>query len=162
MMSCKQYRDKLNEYVDGRGPLPEHVSSCAECSRVLDELQRVRAMVGSLQGLPVPSGFRGSVMDRISSQHAKHGFWRNLRAAMWARTAFATVVVAGVAITLVLNSQREPQVPTVGDNAVAAMAQMHNAVQLAAVLPSDSPAPRGEPTAPAKDDYDDLYQVDGL
>jgi len=164
-MGCEKYRVKLNEYLDGRCELPqEHVSSCADCRRELAELQRVRALIGGLASSAAPSTFRDAVMARVQEQAArKRPLWEMLYASSWARTALAGAAVVVIALVSTYGGRQPSVAPeTVGDRTLTAMADLHTQVQVAYVVPSDSPAPRDNATRPAKDEYEDLYQVDGM
>jgi hypothetical protein len=162
-MGCEKYRGKLNEYLDGRCELPEeHLSVCADCANALEELRRVRSLVAGLS-TSAPASVRHAVMARVQERAArKVSIWEMLYASSWARTALAGAAVLTIALISMHGRLQVAQPDTVGDRTLAAMADLHTQVQVAYVVPSDSPAPKGDSKQPAKDEYEDLYQVDGM
>lgn len=76
MDSCEEYSISITEYVDGTLPaadareLEAHISGCAQCRRVLEEIREVFEIIGGLESeLPGPSaGFQAGLSDRIYEQ----------------------------------------------------------------------------------------------
>jgi Putative zinc-finger len=67
----EEWTDKLSEYVDGELPPDEryavesHLSGCAHCAAVLEDLQRVIARAQSLSSRPPQADLWGGVSARI-------------------------------------------------------------------------------------------------
>lgn len=165
-MSCRQYWEELNLFVDGRSndtdAVAAHVAECDECADTLRGLIQLRA---NLAVEAAPAGFRASVMERVREQ-ARPGFRERVRAGMWVRNGAVGLTLAAAAVAAVyLMPSRAVSGGTIeGRAALAAMTEMHSEVQIAYALPADSP------TTPAPDvqakgnssDTDYLYSQDGM
>jgi predicted anti-sigma-YlaC factor YlaD len=71
-----QWTDRLSNYLDGelnvaeRAELEEHLSSCAECSAVLEQLRQVVARAQSLENRAPDSDLWSGVAERIGAAAA--------------------------------------------------------------------------------------------
>ncbi|MEP0765029.1 MAG: hypothetical protein HRF45_00600 [Fimbriimonadia bacterium] len=165
MNGCEKYRDKLMEYVDGRcDSVGDHVAVCESCRQVVEELRQVQEMLAALPAHRAPDSLAEGVRTRLASR--KPVPWA---LAAWPRlvpaAAVAAVAIAAlIALPRINAHQREL---AQAQDALYAMKDLHTQVQLAYMLPADSPV-AARPTAPVggteeyDDLYDDLYDFDGL
>ncbi|AMA64215.1 MAG: zf-HC2 domain-containing protein [Kurthia gibsonii] len=86
MHTCpKEIVHYMHERLDGEissehdRVLTEHLQTCPDCQRHMDELNRVVYLVGTLQAMPVPAGFTERVMFRLPKPKLKSGVQRWLR-----------------------------------------------------------------------------------
>jgi anti-sigma factor (TIGR02949 family) len=167
-MTCDKIRSKLNEYLDGRlrdaEEVVRHVSECAECARELAELRRVRSAVASLPTEGAPEGFRERVMARVTEEASRAGLWATLRTAWWGKPGLVAAAAAAAMVVAYLALPRSSTPTLQPDAALAAIEELHTQVQLAYVLPADSPtALRAENGGTRQaDDLDFLYDLEGM
>jgi hypothetical protein len=92
LANCEEIRPRLAAFLDGEiedaGPVEEHLSSCPECSRLLEGHRKVSRLVSIVPGpSPDPQAW-GSVEPRLSS------FWGPRSYALVPAAALALVAVA--------------------------------------------------------------------
>jgi hypothetical protein len=73
-MSCRQYRDGIQELVDGtlgplrRAELQLHLGQCEACRALLADLQRIRAVAESLEHPAPPDGLWLQIAGRLRQE----------------------------------------------------------------------------------------------
>ncbi|GMV37418.1 MAG: hypothetical protein AMXMBFR61_19260 [Fimbriimonadales bacterium] len=160
MNGCEKYRERLMEYVDGRcDSFGDHVAVCESCRQAVQELRRVRELVAALPMHRAPDSLAEGVRVRLASR--KKLPWV---LAAWPRLVPAAAVAAAaiaalVALPRIGAHQREL---AQAQDALHTMKDLHAQVQLAYILPADSPvAARPKPPSGGTE-YDDLYDLDGM
>jgi hypothetical protein len=107
-MDCRDFRQQLDEYLDGRvdeRPAREHLAGCAECRRVHERAVEVQA---ALRRLPPPE-MHPSFVDRAIARATRskaagaHAMWREV-----AGIALAASLVLGVALGAFLSMREAP------------------------------------------------------
>jgi len=105
-MNCKQAKNLLDEYLDGRlkaevaGEVEAHLGGCKDCAAEVAALRAVLQQVGTLDALPLPEGFVGRVSaaarQRAAAKPAggKASVWPMLR---WLAPAFGVLLIGLVA-----------------------------------------------------------------
>ena len=130
-----EWTEKLSEYLDDelsaseRAALENHLAECSECSRTLDELQRVVASAKTLKARPPDRDFWDGIADRIAavqpvaSHHAVAPFpqARSRRISFTLpQLAAASLLLAAVSAGLAWESRGIESRPQAQDTAVVA------------------------------------------
>ncbi len=98
-MSCAFDKEKLTGYFDGeldraeRAGVEQHISSCSECLRDLEEIKSTAALVRGLPPLRAPSSVAQAVSRETGAGGRVHPFLRARTALLWAAAAAAGLLV---------------------------------------------------------------------
>ncbi len=95
------WTDRLSEYLDAelsgseRAALEEHLESCADCARTLEELRRVTTRAGALQDRPPAESLWPGIAARIAAKGAapRRGVRRRLSFTVPQLAAAAAVLI---------------------------------------------------------------------
>jgi hypothetical protein len=168
-MSCEKITPYLEDFVSGRCDRAEwvakHLGKCESCLARVEQLSQAALSFAEL-GDAAPVGFRERVMRTLESQ-PKPGLLVRLQAALTMRNALTVgaVVAAALGVLIFVPRDSADAVPMLeADATFDTMTKLHTETNLAYVVPADSPT-AAIPAAsekPAKDEYGDLYSVEGM
>jgi hypothetical protein len=107
-MECKHIRERLPVYreedvdLEEKRAIEQHLSSCQQCSRALDDLKKAVELVKRLPEVEPPAWMTRKVMARIrAEEEKKKGIWQQLFFPLRIKIpieVFATVLIAVAAI----------------------------------------------------------------
>jgi len=149
MLDCKKIQPLLSEYIDGALPdeaawsVKMHVSSCAVCAEVADELRATANLLSSLPSLEPSANFEAMLAKRLANQVLtphKPTFTERLRGSLsgwWSRPLMGPAVATGVALAVLLP-------------VAIIMNRPNNPVPATAVVMTPSPTP-GQVQKPSSD-----------
>jgi hypothetical protein len=105
-LNCDEFAWKLADYLDGdlpdavRGAMEAHATSCAECSRLLSEIESLRMDAASLPPLEPSRDLWAGIAERIDARVLPLDAPRGVRVAAMRRT-WRHPAVAAAALVLV-------------------------------------------------------------
>lgn len=152
MLDCKKIQPLLSEYVDGALPgdsaweIKLHLSSCAVCSRVADELSATTKMLSSLPRLDTSAGFEKALARRLAEQalQPRPAGWKDILRGWWETprvrrpslaTAAGLAALVPVVAILTYNARNAPQTVSPAAISVTSSQQMQPG-QMAIVTPA--------------------------
>jgi hypothetical protein len=131
MLDCKNVQPRLSEYIDGAVSGDEawniklHVSSCAVCERVAEELSTTANLLRALPTLEPSAGFEAALAQRLADralQPKRPSVWARL-GEWWSvprvRPAFTTSVALAAVAPLVLMVTRNVSTPVATSTGIA-------------------------------------------
>ncbi|NPU84510.1 MAG: DUF2275 domain-containing protein [Syntrophaceae bacterium] len=118
-MTCKEIEDRLSAFLDDALPpeerrqIEEHLSSCASCSRAVEDLRKTVGLVRDLEEVEPPPWLKQKIMTRVREEAApKRGIFRTLFFPLHIKVpiqAFAMVLIAVLAFQVYKTSEPERQ-----------------------------------------------------
>ena len=78
MLTCKQFLDELNEYLDEevqgnvRHDLEEHLNECPNCWVVCDTTKKTIQIYKGMEPQPVPPEVQSRLVDAVEKKIAAH------------------------------------------------------------------------------------------
>ena len=123
-MDCKHIRERLPAYreedvgLEEKRAIGQHLSSCQQCSRALDDLKKAEKLVKRLPEVEPPAWMTQKVMARVRAEEEKKiGIMQHLFFPLRTKIpvqVFATVVIAVAAIYVfkAVEPQMKPVVPS--------------------------------------------------
>ncbi len=123
-MDCRHIHERLPAYreedvdLEEKRAIGQHLSSCQQCSRALDDLKKAGELVKRLPEVEPPAWMTQKVMARVRAEEEKKGFVQHLFFPLRIKIpvqVFATVVIAVAAIYIfkAVEPQMKPVVPSV-------------------------------------------------
>jgi len=160
MNGCEKYRDRLMQYVDGRcEAVAEHVAVCESCRQVVQELRQVREMLAALPTHRAPDSLAEGVRARLANRRRSPWLLASWPRLVPAASAAAIAIASLVALPRINAYQRDL---AQCQEALHAMKDLHSQVQLAHMLPADSPVAARPNVQHPGTEYDELYDLDGM
>jgi anti-sigma factor RsiW len=152
-LNCDEFAWKLADYLDGdlsdavRGAMEAHAASCAECSRLLSEIESLRIDAASLPRLEPSGDLWAGIAERIDARVLPLDAPRTARVApmrrVWRHPAVAAaalvLVTAGITHVWTRASYEAPALPAGSPVAVATPVRADRA-DSTAVATSTTPA----------------------
>ena len=161
MKACRKFRQDLLDYVDGRSDrVREHLAVCERCAQAAEEMIRLKSLIAALPSETAPDGFEQAVRNRVRLAA------RPLAVRTWGRRL--ALAGSALAIVCVVGLLRPWQWAgpsrdlTNAEAALVSMTALHSQVQLAYVLPADSPLGTKAEAPRQMSDYDELYDLEGM
>ncbi len=80
MKNCKDIENKISLYPDNdlstedKRIVEEHLKNCPQCSKALDDLQKVKAMTAKLSEVEPPAWFKQKIMAKVRAEAEKKSF----------------------------------------------------------------------------------------
>ena len=106
-MDCAQIRKTLPAYLDGmdlpeeRERIDRHLTSCVSCRKTLEEYQKARERIRTLEEVDPPPRFAQNIMAQVEEEGARGGLLKKLFYPLHIKIpiqAIATVAIAFLAI----------------------------------------------------------------
>ncbi len=106
-MECGQIQKRMPAYVDGmdspeeRRLIDQHLPSCPSCRKALEEYQKIRERLLSLEEVEPPPGFAQRILAQVEEGETKGGILKKLFYPLHVKIpiqAIATIVIAVLAI----------------------------------------------------------------
>jgi anti-sigma factor RsiW len=128
MTVCSEVEPRLSAFVDGalsddeRGAVAAHVSTCAACRGLVEDLERLRAAARSLGPVPPPDHIWLEVAGqiRLGERTAPASAPSAHRAPIWQWVGLAAaLVVVTLGAYVVVRDQRPPAAPAAGSGTAA-------------------------------------------
>jgi anti-sigma factor RsiW len=117
-MACERYLDRIQDAVDGtlgsirRADLEMHLSECADCRALYDDLVRIRDAASALPVLDAPDRVWLQIAGRLRQEGRIHETPKPAPArrshTAWLAAAAALVIVAGGAALMITRSRPAP------------------------------------------------------
>ena len=131
--ACNEVQERLSAWLDGELALEErremaaHLEVCADCRRELALLERLDAVLGSLEA-PAPARLAEGVLERLQPR----------RRYRWQHLAMAASLILGIALGGTLARDFYPYRTSSGNGEVLALEEFHDFPQgsLGAVMVS--------------------------
>ncbi len=154
MMTCEQYEEILQNFLDGKlsrlpEPVQAHLDSCANCRQFLAEMQSLQSGLAGLSAQKLSPAAQQWLLariqarlDRLSSRAGVGISWASLKQSMrWPRLVPAMATLAAIAF-LLLQLLSRPHAPETlaGPNELDLIIEEHTRVAEASAL---HPAPYG-------------------
>ena len=110
-MSCKKILDSLSPYLEGlvsaeeKRAIREHLDRCSQCRAALEDLEKTRALLNSMEEVEPPPWMAAKIMARIRDEAEKTSQkgWRKFFYPFHIKIplqAFATILVVVLAVQL--------------------------------------------------------------
>jgi hypothetical protein len=135
-MSCTRWRNDIQELVDGtlgrirEAELQQHLDVCRGCRALVDDLQRVRDVAGTLEPLDPPDHVWLQIAGRLRQEGRVHDEPQRVshrQQYVWLAIAAALVLTVGASLVVLI--PRINQSSTVADRGEAGNAAAADAVQ---------------------------------
>lgn len=112
-MNCRLVESRIDAYIDGELcgdemlALRHHITSCSQCTKELDSLKRVKALVGGLPQRPPSPGLEDRLLLAIraakAQRHTTRGAW--VRLAVHAAVAAVATATAMLAFSIFVGTE---------------------------------------------------------
>ena len=152
-MTCRRAKPLLSEYIDGacspkqRAQMEQHVDACAECSALLQDLQRTTELVSQLPAKRTSGGFMAALTPKLRKLEQKPDPGLLRRAWQWLldsqvrwQTAAGGALVLIVAVGLFGTLNRGGEAPPPPTVATVDLFREHHRSFAATTVPFDDQA----------------------